>query len=463
MLTYETKEIAIGQNKGAPRVWLEGKRIEGAGFTPGAKYELVIQEKRVTLTVNPDGSRVVSAKQRKDCAIPVIDINSAQALAIFAGLDRVRVIIRKDEIHLLPLATQAKAKERLDRIKGKLASGQPLRMGSLCHGGGILSLALHEGLEAAGISSTLAFANDLEPEVLFHAAEHNPAWTSRTQAIAAPMQEVVADDWLLKQLGPVDVLEAGIPCVAASLAGRAKKGLSMAEADENAGHLVVPFLGIIERLQPAIVVVENVPPYQLTASAHLLRHTLRDWGYTVTETVLAATDFGAMEDRKRMAMVAVTAGLSFDIQSVEPTGTSTRSIADILDPVAVDDPMWATMQYLADKQARDIAAGKGFRTQVIAPTDTRVGTIGRDYMKRRSTEPMLGHPTDANLKRLFTPREHARLKGVPEALIDDLPATRAHALLGNSICMAPFRALGTALGRALHAGPTPAHALASAA
>lgn len=452
MQSYQADGVKVGTNKGAPRVWLEGRRIQKAGFAPGTRYNLKVGKQHLTLTIADNGMRIVSTKKRKDDALAVIDINSHEALDAFAGLERVRIVIKANEIHVLPLATQKKATERLERITAKLRAGTPLRVGSLCHGGGVLSLALHQGMSESGVDTELAFANDIDPICLEQAATHNNAWTRDTQYVAAPMQEVMADDYLLKQMGSVDILEAGIPCVGASLAGRAKKGLNMAEADPHAGHLVVAFLGIIQALQPAVVVLENVVPYMRTASAHQIRYMLRDWGYQVQETVLEGLAYGALEDRKRMALVAVTRGLHFDLDSLNPPAVAGRTLGDVLEDIPEDAPCWSAMDYLRVKEERDKKAGKGFRMQIVGPADTHVGTVGADYQKNRSTEPKVRHPSKGDaLLRLLTPAEHARIKGVSETLIDGMPATRAHHLLGNSICAAPFTALGRSIGLALRA------------
>lgn len=443
---YRTTEVKVGESHGSPRVWLQGRRIEKAGFRPGARYELVSAGERVTLRIAENGARVVSIKRRADTDLPIIDLNSKEALSAFEGLDRIRVVIRENEIHLLPLATQSKARERLHRIRSKAEKGEALTIGSLCHGGGVLSSALHQGMAERGVATTLRFANDIDEEVLEQAQSHNPAWRNDTALIAAPMQEIVADAWLLKQLGPVDVLEAGIPCVAASLAGRAKKGLPMAEADPNAGHLVVAFLGIVEAVQPGVVIVENVEPYQNTASAHLIRNTLRDWGYQIHETILSGMEFGALEDRKRMALVAVTQGLTFEMDWIVKPPVVERKLGEVLEEVPLDAACWSPMDYLREKEIRDKAAGKGFRMQIVGPEDKRVGTIGAHYQKNRSTEPKVRHPIDGDaILRLLTPTEHARVKGVPAELIEGMPPTRAHHLLGNGIVYQPFVALGRAL------------------
>ena len=85
--------------------------------------------------------------------------------------------------------------------------------------------------------------------------------------------------------------------------------------------------------------------------------------------------------------------------------------------------------------------------QILGPDATKVGTIGRSYAKVRSTEVKIQHPANDRLLRQLTPREHARVKGVPEAFVEGLSITAAHEMLGQSILMKPFRALGHGIGQ----------------
>lgn len=449
MHTYLVSEVGVRSNKGQPRIWLENQRMVKAGFKPGVRYALETGEQRVVLTICADGTRKVAAHKKGDREIPVIDLNSAVAIGCFAGLDKVRVIFRENEIHLLPLASQKKAKERLDRLRNKLETNQPLKVASFCHGGGVLNLALSQGLHSAGVPTELVIANDIEPGVLFHASEVNPSWNKNTIAVAAPIEEVVTDDYLMGRVGKVDVLEAGLPCVGASLSGRAKKGLDMAEADKKAGHLVVPFLAIIEKMQPVVCLLENVPPYANTASAHMIRNVLADWGYTVHETILSATEFGCLEDRKRLCLVAVTAGVEFDFSQIEKPAFIPQTLGDVLEDIPPDAECWKEYTYLREKEIRDKDAGKGFRMQILGPEATSVGTIGAAYAKVRSTEVKVQHPSNDKLMRQLTPLEHARCKRVEPALIEGLPDTRAHHLLGNAIAFPPFFQAGRLLAKCL--------------
>lgn len=444
----------IGQHKGAPRFYKEGRRIALAGFTPGTTYRATLHQSEgmLVLKVDPAGDYRVSKKAARSGAdgdVPVIDLNSKDLLGMFDGMDQVRVIVREGQIVLLALATEVRRKERIDRITQKIRSGTPLDVGSVSHGIGVLSNALHKGLKERGVRNRLAFACDIEPTYLDQAEAANDCWNDATMKVTAPLQQFAVDDWAMKTIGKIDVLEGGIPCTAASMAGRAKKGLAMAEDDPNVGHLIFGFLTLVARLNPAIVILENVPAYQVTASMAVFRTQMRDLGYDVHERILSGKDFGALENRQRMVAVGVTKGIQFSFDDLALPPNVVRTVSEILDPVPADDPSWSTLQYLKDKEVRDKAAGKGFMMQTVDASATSVPTITRGYMKRRSTDPFLQHPKDPQLLRLFTPAEHARIKDVPPHLVEGMSATRAHEALGQGICYAPFQAVGHHIGEHL--------------
>ena len=55
----------LGQNRGSPRIYLDGLQAVRAGFSPGDKYDIVIDGDKLVLAANKDGSRVVSKKKRE--------------------------------------------------------------------------------------------------------------------------------------------------------------------------------------------------------------------------------------------------------------------------------------------------------------------------------------------------------------------------------------------------------------
>lgn len=442
----------IGQNKGAPRVWLEGKQPFRAGFEPGKRYtvEVIHEKNMVALKVADVGDRYVSHKERCGNEVPIIDINSQSMLGLFDGMDCIRVIMQQGMIFLLALATEVRKKERINRLHEKLEKGESIAVGSLSHGGGVLSNAIHAGLERAGVESYLAFANDIDAELLEHAQLHNEIWSDKTQFLAAPMQELAFDEYASARLNKVEVLEAGIPCTAHSVAARAKKKeQALPEDDPNVGHLVVAFLAIIAKVNPNVIVLENVPGYQASSSMSIIRNQLHDMGYLVHESVLVASDWNCLEARQRLCMVAVTSGMEFNFESLLVPEKIERKLGEVLDAVAEDDGCWSAMDYLKAKEIRDAAKGNSFAMQVFDKDSDHINTIRKGYHKNGSSDPKIAHPSNPNLLRLLNQFEHARCKDIPEHLIAGMSKTAAHELLGQSIAYPPFVAVGHLVGLAL--------------
>jgi DNA (cytosine-5)-methyltransferase 1 len=67
MTTYNRK---IGQNKGKPRLWLEGDILATNGFAWGTRYNVTPSDGVITITRIDDGKRKVAGKAVR----PVIDI-----------------------------------------------------------------------------------------------------------------------------------------------------------------------------------------------------------------------------------------------------------------------------------------------------------------------------------------------------------------------------------------------------
>jgi len=438
----------LGTNKGAPRLYLDHAVQERAGFVPGVTFSVERYDDRnaVVIRLAKNGTRAVVKKNRAGRDMPVIDLNSIKDLGLFEGMEQVRVLFGEGEIWVLPVAREVRKQARIRRLKEELAAGI-VSTGAIAHGAGVMTNALHRGMKDAGLMPEMRFAIEIEDDSLEQAMLRNEAYSADTFGIAMPMQEVAfADDYVRARLEPVSVLEAGVPCTAASVAGRAKKKLARPEDDAKAGHLVLALMTLISRVNPFSVLIENVGPWHSSPSAAMLRTQLRELGYEVQEITLQGEDY-AVEARMRKVLVAVTEGASIDFSAFLAPPREVQTVGDILDPVAADAPCWSEMGYLKEKELRDIADGKGFRMAIAKPSDTTVGTLGTGYGKCRGTEAKVAHPTNPDLLRQFTPVEHARIKGVPLHLIDGITsATRAHAMLGQSVIWPAFRHLGEYFG-----------------
>ncbi len=438
---YNTK---LGEARGISRVWLEGQKLAKEGYEPGMKLDLKPVGDRVVLTPSETGKFLVSKRTKNGQVTPLLEIREQSLAKIFDGVEMLRVSIQRGKIIITAHHQQELVNERVDRLINKVANQEPLSVCSIFHGGGVLDAAMHAGLEQAGIKSKLAMAIELEGKYLDSSRRNNPElWDENSIAIESPVQFVP----LNKNPPPVDIVIGGIPCTGASKSGKSKNKLEYAESHEAAGAMFFSFLRIVQVLNPALVIIENVPEYADTASWVVIRSVLDSLGYEMQERILEGPEFGSLENRKRLCGIALSKGLGgFDLSNVRTLHNKPATLADILESVPLDSSRWKDFSYLADKEVRDKAAGKGFSRQLLTGNEATCGTIGKGYAKCRSTEPFLIHPQDEGLSRLFTPVEHCRVKGIPESVIDGLSDTVAHEILGQSVIYPVFEAVAFELG-----------------
>jgi len=445
-------QYTLGEHRGVSRLWIEGKRLVREGFTYGARLRMAIEDGRLTLRVLEahETGHSVRVSRRKTNETPLFEIRDNLLAGLFGRRARVVVKFMRGRMTITKHHLDERRTERETALMQRLTGGEALRVASLYHGGGVIDSAIHEGLSDAGVSSYCALASEIEPAYLEASLANNPhLFRDDSLILNAPIEQLNFAHAL--RVG-ADLLVAGIPCTGASKAGKAKNRIKHAEQHASAGAQFYAVLRMVEVLNPAIVLVENVVGYRDTAGYAVLVSTLATLGYRIDDCALNGNDHGVLENRDRLAMVAVSDGLAgFDLSDVVPVATKPANVAAILEPAEAVDALWKDYGYLRDKEARDKASGKGFHRQIVTPEAERVGTIGRGYAKIRSTEPQLQHPTDPLLTRLFSVLEHARLKGIPARIVEGLSTTVAHEVLGQSVVYPAFRAVGRALGRWLAA------------
>ncbi len=127
------------------------------------------------------------------------------------------------------------------------------------------------------------------------------------------------------------------------------------------------FLNFVAALNPSILIIENVPEYANTASMAVIRSVLDNFGYTVQERILEGNEYGALEKRKRLCVVAITSGLTeaFDLDGVLSLRKKENRLMEVLELISPDSNRWKSFDYLADKELRDKLAGKGFARQLL--------------------------------------------------------------------------------------------------
>jgi len=445
--------VTIGESKCVPRIWMEGESLCQAGLKIDALYYMKSSTKH-RIELHEAGSDYtgqtfkVSSRNRHGIRRPLMEVRTSLLRELFEQCEKVRVAIRRGVILITALQKELNVIERSRRILQKVRDSKPLELCSLFHAGGVMDKAMHHGFALGGLSSYVRVAVELSKVYLSASLRNNTElWGPDSIVIQSDIREL---NWS-NQTPACDVLVAGIPCNAASISGMTKNELDFAEEHEDAGSLFLDFLDGVEATNAAIVVVENVPEYQKTAGMAVIRSRLKSLGYNVFEAVLDGNDFGALEKRRRMVMVAVCKGLSqaFDFKALIPVKTKEAALNDVLDVFSPDSDRWDLFEHLKAKWIRDKANGKGFAPQHLSGAEGHCGTIGKGYFKGRSTEPFIKHPTDPELLRLLTPEEHARVKGAPVSVFAGEAETVAHEILGQAVVYPKFLSLAAGIARML--------------
>lgn len=444
----------VGSTPKVRRVWLRGRNLEVANFGVGQSYQVSYQDEEDAIVL-----RVVSAEAEGRCRrvafktehsrqIPVIDIMNKEFTDFVGDCSKVLVSFYEDRVIIKLHGDEVARAGRLRRLAQIRNGSEPLRVGSICSGGGIMDHALHAGLGEAGVATKHVFMVEVENTYAQSACENTGLVNKETVLFNVPMERVD-----LRDVPKCDLLIAGLPCTGASYSGRSKNGLRYAEEHKDAGALVFAFLNYIKALAPIDVVLENVPAYEATASMAIIKSTLSAWGYDFDTSEMRGGEFGAFEDRPRMVFWARTRpqgdAIALDTQLDRHKRVSNMALGDLLDDEDVVADKYRPYEYLKAKEKADKAAGKGFSRQELTRDARKCGTIGRGYAKARSTEPFVQHPDDPNLLRLFTAAEHARVKQVPGQLVDGVCETTAHEILGQSVIYPAFKAVGEVIGASI--------------
>ena len=257
-----------------------------------------------------------------------------------------------------------------------------------------------------------------------------------------------------KDIANFDILLAGIPCQAFSMAGY-KLGFK----DIRGTHFF-EVARIIKKKSPKAFLIENVRnliSHDEGKTFKTMKKVMEeDLGYTLYYKVLDAQDFGLPQKRKRVFIV----GFKDKIQFTFPKPTKKRSvIADILETDSVDESYFISKKYhnsLIIHRKRHELKGNGFGYIVHSHDDVAntlvLGGMGKErnlivdkksFVRRKRK--------DANMRalRVFTPREYLRLQGFPNSFKIIVPKTQIWRQVANSVPIPVVTAVAKSMKKAL--------------
>lgn len=260
-----------------------------------------------------------------------------------------------------------------------------------------------------------------------------------------------------------DVLCAGFPCQAFSIAG--KRG----GFEDIRGTLFFDVAEIIKRKQPKAFFLENVKGLRshdkgrtLETILHVLRNEL---GYYVPEPqVLNAKDFGVPQNRERIFIVGFHKDTNIESFDYPKVLDKPVSFADVKERDVVPTKYYLSTQYLqtlVEHKARHAGKGNGFGYEVIPDSAIAnavvCGGMGRErnlvYDDRITdftpTTKIKGQVNREGIRKM-TPREWARLQGFPDEFIIPVADASAYKQFGNSVAVPAIQATAKQLLKTLN-------------
>jgi DNA (cytosine-5)-methyltransferase 1 len=250
-----------------------------------------------------------------------------------------------------------------------------------------------------------------------------------------------------------DVLCAGFPCQAFSIAGR-RGGF-----EDTRGTLFFDVADIIKRKQPKAFFLENVKGLRNHDKGKTLATilaTLRDdLGYYVPEPkIMNAKDFGVPQNRERIFIVGFRKDLNISSFDYPVALKLPVAFEDVKESLPVSVKYYLSTQYLQtliNHKKRHESKGNGFGYEVIADEGIAnaivVGGMGRErnlvYDHRLTNftpETRIKGEVNREGIRKMTPREWARLQGFPDEFKIVVADASAYKQFGNSVAIPAIRA-----------------------
>ncbi|OGW26385.1 MAG: DNA (cytosine-5-)-methyltransferase [Nitrospirae bacterium GWC2_42_7] len=250
-----------------------------------------------------------------------------------------------------------------------------------------------------------------------------------------------------------DVLCAGFPCQAFSIAGR-RGGF-----EDTRGTLFFDVATIIKRKKPKAIFLENVKGLvnhsRGKTLATILKTLREDLNYFVPEPkVINAKNFGVPQNRERIFIVGFRKDLGIaDFKYPEPLNKKV-TFANIKEKKIVSTKYYLSNQYLQtlrNHRARHESKGNGFGFEIIPDNAIAnaivVGGMGKErnlvYDDRIvDYTPVTKITGGVNREgvRKMTPREWARLQGFPDKFKIVVADASAYKQFGNSVAVPAIEA-----------------------
>jgi DNA (cytosine-5)-methyltransferase 1 len=176
-----------------------------------------------------------------------------------------------------------------------------------CGGGSTMGYKL-AGFDVLG-------CNEIDPKMIeAYKANHNPKY-----AYLEPIQTFKLREDLPQELYELDILDGSPPCSSFSMAGNREKDWGKekkfreGQAEQVLDNLFFDFIDLAKKLQPKVVIAENVKGLLLGNAKEYVRKIYREFdlaGYYVQHWLLDASKMGVPQRRERVFFIAMRKDLA---------------------------------------------------------------------------------------------------------------------------------------------------------
>lgn len=241
-----------------------------------------------------------------------------------------------------------------------------------------------------------------------------------------------------KEIPQHDILLAGFPCQAFSIAGL-RKGF-----EDTRGTLFFDVARIAKNHKPKLIFLENVKGFKnhdKGKTLKVVKETLESLGYQVFYEVLNARNFGLPQNRERIYIVAFLKDkfneINFDFSELKKINIES-CLGNILEKnidekYTISDKLWEGHKR---RKAMHEEKGNGFGYSIFDENSKYTSTMSARYYKDGSE--ILIKQANKNPRKL-TPRESARLQGFPENFLIPVSDNQSYKQFGNSVAVPVVR------------------------
>lgn len=245
-----------------------------------------------------------------------------------------------------------------------------------------------------------------------------------------------------KDIPPHDIILAGFPCQAFSVAGL-RKGF-----EDTRGTLFFDVARIAQYHRPKLLFLENVKGFKNHDKGNtfaVVKKTLEDMGYRVYADILNAKNFGVPQNRERIYIIAIlnefNQSANIDFAQLknhqQPSKLGDILQTDVPEKYTISDKLWAGHQR---RKQEHLQKGNGFGYSLFNADSAYTSTISARYYKDGS-EILIEQP--GKNPRKLTPREAGNLQGFPSDFVIPVSDVQAYKQFGNSVAVPVIKALAT--------------------